>query len=412
MSHEQFIAKRLTSKESGNLSRPFVRIATVAIALSLAVMIVAVAIVTGFKEEIREKTIGFGSHIRIVNYDSNISFESNPIYSDQDFLPELMEIDGIRHIQKFAHKPGIIRTDTDIQGVVLKGVDAEFDWGFFENNLVEGAIPNLNDSTTSNEAIISQTIAQRLKLNIGDTFDMFFVQDPPRIRRFTIAGIFDSQMAEFDRLFVLGDLRHIQRLNGWDLNQITGFEILIHNFLAIEEVAEQVRDLVSLNFMMDGAMLRVQSIIDMYPQIFGWLGLQDLNVIILLALMLAVAGINMISGLLIIILERTNMIGILKALGAENNFIRRIFIIQSGHIIVRGLLWGNLVGLLLCILQQQFGFITLDQANYYLSEVPINLTITNILLLNLGTFVVTITMLLVPSMVVSRISPDRTIKYD
>lgn len=414
MKAENFIANRLISPKEGkgSLSRPFIRIATIAIALSLAVMIISVAILTGFKNEIAEKTIGFGSHIQILNFDRNLSFETVPISSKQEFLPQLKEIKGIRHIQVFAVKPGIIKTDTDIQGVVLKGVGLDFDWSFFQKTLKEGEILSLNDSVSSNGAIISRTTASLLRLKIGDTFDMFFVQEPPRVRRFTVEGIFDSQMSEFDRLFVLCDLRHIQRLNGWESDQVTGFEILIDNFNNIESVTWEVEDIVAFTFLSDGSRLRVQSIIEKHPQIFDWLGLQDLNVIILLVLMLAVAGINMISGLLIIILERTNMIGILKALGAENRFIQKIFIIQSGHIIVRGLIWGNLIGLSIAFAQHYFGIIKLDEANYYLSTVPINLDYVHILLLNLGTFVVTISMLLVPSLVVSHISPDKTIKFE
>ena len=396
----------------GNLSKPFITIATIAVALSLAVMIISVAIVTGFKKEISEKTIGFGSHLQIVNLDRNLSFETVPISKNQDFLPELLSTKGVKHVQTFAVKPGIIKTDTDIQGIVLKGVGFDFDWSFFQKNMVTGEILQLNDSSTSNGAVISKTISLLLKLNVGDTFDMFFVQEPPRVRRFTVNGIFDSQMAEFDKMFVFADMRHIQKLNGWDSDQVTGFEIFINNFNDINNLKYEVEDKVIFTFLEDGSRLMVQSVIDKYPQIFDWLNLQDLNVIVLLVLMLAVAGFNMISGLLIIILERTNMIGVLKALGAENGLIRKIFIIQSGYIVSRGLLWGNLIGLALAFLQLKYGIIKLDEANYYLSTVPINLKLLHIVLLNIATFSVTLLMLLVPSMVVSRISPDRTIKFE
>jgi len=411
---ENFIANRLTDpKEAkGSLSRPFIKIATIAVALSLAVMIITVAVITGFKREISEKTIGFGSHIQIVNYDRNLSYETVPISTEVNFLPEIMEIKGIRHIQKFGLKPGIIKTDTDMQGVVLKGIDTDFDWSFFEKNLTEGNILTLNDSTSTNGVVISRTISQLLRLNVGDTFDMFFVQEPPRIRRFTVEGIYNSQMAEFDKLFVICDLKHIQRLNGWKPTQATGLEILIDNFRRINEITWDVDDIVAFNFLEDGSRLRVVSIIEKYPQIFDWLGLQDINVVILLTLMLAVAGINMIAGLLIIILERTNMIGVLKALGADNRFIQKIFIIQSGHIIARGLFWGNLIGIALALVQLHFGLFKLDEASYYLSTVPINLDVIHILLLNIGTFLVTIAMLLIPSLVISRISPDKTIKFE
>lgn len=414
MNVAQFIANRLVTKGNSkdNLSLPFVRISTIAVALSLAVMILSVAIITGFKKEIREKTIGFGSHLQILNLDSNSSFETKPIDSEQDFLPELRAMKSVKHIQVFAIKPGIIKTDNDIQGVVLKGVGSDFDWSFFEKVILEGEILSVSDSTISNGAIISKTTSQKLQLKLGDKFDMFFVQTPPRVRRFTVNGIFDTQMAEFDKLFVLADIRHIQRLNDWLPTQVTGFEVMINDFDRLDHIALDVEEVVAFKFFEDGSRLRVQSIKEKYPQIFDWLGLQDLNVIILLILMLAVAGINMISGLLIIVLERTNMIGILKALGAENGLIRRIFIIQSGHIILKGLFWGNLAGLSIAFLQLKFGIVKLDEASYYLALVPININLIHVLLLNAGTFLVTLTMLLVPSMVISRISPEKTIKFE
>lgn len=375
-------------------------------------MIIAVGVMVGFKKEITKKTIGFGSHIQMVNYDSNISFETHPIPSTLEFLPDIQSIKGVRHIQTFALKPGIIKTDTEIQGVVLKGVSNDFDWSFFEKNLWDGTILALSDSTASNDAMISKTIAQLLKLQVGDTFDMFFVQEPPRVRRFTVTGIYDSQMAEFDKLFVIGDIRHIQRLNGWTPNQITGFELLIDDFKKIYEVTDEVELITLSHFLDDGSRLKVLNIMQKYPQIFDWLGLQDLNVIVLLVLVLAVAGINMISGLLIIILERTNMIGLLKALGAENRLIRNIFLIQSGHIIAKGLFWGNLIGLTVAFLQIHFGLIKLDPENYFLSTVPIDINLLHIILLNIGTFLLTLMMLLVPSMVIAKISPDKTIKFE
>lgn len=414
MNLENFIAKRLMSKGSGsgNLSRPFIRITTIAVALSLAIMIISIAIVTGFKKEISEKTIGFGSHIQILNYDSNLSYETRPISNNQDCIPKIKAIKGIRHIQQFALKPGIIQTDTDIQGVVLKGIEPDFDWSFFKKNLIAGDVFQLSDTSTTNKTVISKSLAQLLKLKVGDKFAMHFVQDPPRVRRFTVSGIYDTKMGEFDKVFILGDIRHVRKLNDWKDDQISGFEILVDDFDRIEDLTLQVDDIAGLVFFDDGSKLKVQSIIQKYPTIFDWLGLQDMNTIILIVIMLFVAGINMISGLLIIILERTNMIGVLKAMGGTNSLIRRIFLIQSGFIIVRGLIFGNLFGLALCILQKEFGFIKLDEASYYLSTVPINLNALHIILLNIGTFIVTLAMVVIPSMVVSRISPEKTIKFD
>ncbi len=375
-------------------------------------MIISVAVVTGFKKEISEKTIGFGSHIQILNYDSNRSFETRPISKNQDCIPKIKAIKGIRHVQVFALKPGIIKTDTDIQGVVLKGIGPDFDWSFFKKSLIEGNTFELSDSATTNNTIISKTLAQLLKLKVGDKFDMYFVQEPPRVRRFTVSGIFDTKMSEFDKLFILGDIKHVRKLNDWKDDQISGFELLVDDFDRIEDLALQVDDISGFVFFEDGSKLKVQSILEKYPQIFDWLGLQDLNAIILILIMFFVAGINMISGLLIIILERTKMIGVLKAMGAENYLIRKIFLIQSSYIVVRGLIFGNLIGLALCFIQKEFGIVKLDEASYYLSTVPIYFNAVHILLLNIGTFIVTITMLVVPSMVISRISPEKTIKFD
>lgn len=398
--------------DSNNLSRPFIRITTIAVALSLAIMIISIAVVTGFKKEISEKTIGFGSHIQITNFDSNRSYETKPISKNQDCIPKIKAIKGIRHVQIFALKPGIIKTDTDIQGVVFKGIGPDFDWSFFKKSLVDGSTFELSDSITSNNIIISKTLAMLLKLKVGDKFDMFFVQDPPRQRRFTVAGIYDTKMSEFDKIFIIGDIRHVRKLNDWKDDQISGFELLVDDFNRIEDLALAVDDISGFVFFDDGSKLKVQSIIDKYPTIFDWLGLQDINTVILIVIMLFVAGINMVSGLLIIILERTKMIGVLKSMGAENSLIRRIFLIQSGFIVIRGLIFGNIIGLTICLVQQHFGIMKLDEASYYLSTVPIHLNPIHIILLNIGTFLVTIAMLVVPSMVISRISPERTIKFD
>lgn len=375
-------------------------------------MIIAIAVVTGFKKEISEKTIGFGSHIQIINYDGNRSYETRPISKNQNFIPKIKQIEGVRHIQVFALKPGIIKTDTDIQGVVLKGIGPDFDWSFFKKSLVEGNTFELSDTVTTNKTIISKTLASLLKLEVGDNFAMYFVQQPYRLRKFTISGIYDTKMAEFDKIFIFGDIRHVRKLNDWKDDQVSGFEILVDDFDKINDLTVKVDDIAGFTFFDDGSKLKVQSIIDKYPTIFDWLGLQDLNAIILIVIMLVVAGINMISGLLIIILERTKMIGVLKAMGAENTLIRKIFLIQSSFIVLRGLIFGNLIGISLCLLQKEFSFIKLDEASYYLSTVPIHLNAINILLLNLGTFIVTIAMLVVPSMVISRISPEKTIKFD
>jgi lipoprotein-releasing system permease protein len=387
-------------------------IAIVGIALGLAVMILSVAIVTGFKSEISNKIIGFGSHIQIVNYDTNISFETEPINKAQSFYTDINDLMGIKNIQEFAIKAGIIKTKTDIQGVVLKGVGADFDWSFFDQNLVDGKSFRVNDSSKTDDILISKFIANLLKLNVGDKIIAYFIQDPMRMRPFVISGIYETSLAEFDEKFALIDIKHIQRLNNWNENQISGFEVLINDFSKLDKMTEDVRDIVGFHFNPDGSKLKVLSIKEKYPQMFEWLELTDMNVWVILILMIAVAGFNMISGLLIIILERTSMIGILKAMGTKNWSIRKIFLYQSGFIISKGLIWGNIIGLLICFLQFQFQIFKLDPTSYYLEAVPINLKVWHILALNVGTLFITVLMLIIPSYIISRLSPEKTIKFN
>ncbi len=414
MNIELHIAKRLvrTDERKKNISGPIVTIAVAGIALGLAVMIMSASIVTGFKREIRNKVIGFGSHIQIINFDSNISFETIPVSRNQAFLPDLEEIADVLHIQPFATKAGIIRTREDIQGVVLKGIDDSFDWSFFEQNMAEGTKINIQDTVTSNEAVISRTIASLLRLNVGDDFAMYFVQDPPRARRFTVSGIYDTGLEELDKIFVLADIRHIQRLNDWDDDQVSGFEILLKDYDNLDRVTSQVNELAGYIFTEDMSRLRVVSIRDKYPQFFDWLELLDMNVWVILTLMVLVAGFNMVSGLLILILERTGMIGILKAMGLENSRLRKIFLYQSAFLIARGLFWGNLIGIGLALIQQHTGILKLDQASYFIATVPINLRLSHLLLLNAGTMIITVAMLIIPSYIIGRIDPDKTIRFD
>ena len=341
-----------------------------------------------------------------------MSYETQPINSKQDFLEELSGDPGITSVQVFATKAGIIKTRSDIQGVVLKGVGPAYDWEFLREYLQEGEILTLADSARSNDVLISRYIASLLKLNLNDNFLMYFIQDPPRMRRFKVAGIFETSLEEFDRVFIFGDIRHIQKLNDRSDDQISGFEINLANFRDLKEQTNNVMYTVGFGFEEDGSRLKVVNIRDKYPQIFDWLNLQDMNVLIILILMLVVAGFNMVSGLLILILDRTNMIGILKALGSPNVSIRRIFMYQSGFLILRGLLWGNIIGIGLCLLQLYTGVMELDQSSYYLNTVPVNLNAIHIILLNMGTALAIIGMLIFPSMIISRISPARAIRFE
>jgi lipoprotein-releasing system permease protein len=409
-----FIAERLIKgrKEGTSFSRPINVIAIIGISFGIAVMIIAVAILTGFKKQIREKVVGFGSNIQIVNFDSNLSFETAPIHEGQSFIPKIKKIPGISHIQVFATKAGIIKTDEEIQGVVLKGVGSDFDWSYFESNFVDGEIFTVSDSVRTEKVVISKKISDMLRLRIGDSFAMHFVQDPPRMRKFTVSGIYETSLEEFDKIYVFCDIGHIKRLNNWDDDQISGFEIFIDNFDRLDLITEAVQDAVGYQILPDEDKFKVINIREKYPQIFDWLNFQDLNVIIIITLMLVVAGFNMISGLLILILEKTNMIGILKALGSEDKTIRKVFLYQAAYLIGKGLLWGNLIGVGLAFIQLKTGIISLDPSSYYIKTVPINLNIVHIILLNAGTMAAIIIMLLVPSKLISRISPIKAIRYD
>lgn len=414
MNFPYFIAQRLIKgrREGTSFSRPINVIAITGIAMGLAVMILAVAILTGFKQQIREKIVGFGSNIQIVNFDSNISFETAPVHQGQDFIEKIRNIPGISHIQVFATKAGIIRTDEDFQGVVLKGLGSDFDWSFFSSNMVDGEAFTVSDTLRTDKVIISQKISDMLRLRTGDSFAMHFVQDPPRMRKFTVSGIYETSLEEFDKIYVFCDIGHIKRLNGWEDDQISGFEIFIDDFDRLDDMTEAVRDAVGYRFAEDAEQFKITNIRIKYPQIFDWLNFQDVNVIIIIALMLIVAGFNMISGLLILILEKTNMIGILKALGSDDGTIRRVFIYQAAWLIGKGLLWGNLIGTGLAFIQLKTGLISLDPSSYYIKTVPINLEPAHILILNAGTMAAILFMLLVPSKLISRITPVKAIRYD
>jgi len=409
-----FISKRLIRERSkgASFSRPINLIAIIGIALGLAVMILAIAILTGFKTEIRNKIVGFAGHIQVLNFDSNYSYETVPISSDQEFVMKIREDERFSQIQVFGTKAGIIKTDDNIQGVVLKGVDSNYDWSFFKKNLVEGNVLDLNDSIRSDGVIISSIISVMLNLKLNDSFAMYFVQDPPRSRVFTVEGIYETSVEEMDKIFVVCDIGHIRRLNGWQEDQISGFEIMVDNFNDIDLLTFEVRDAIGYKIIEDQEQLKVTNIRIKYPQIFDWLNFQDTNVVVILILMLLVAGFNMVSGLLILILEKTNMIGILKALGSDDNLIRKVFIYQSAYLISTGLIWGNILGVGFAFLQKKFSLISLDPSSYYLTTVPINLNLIHILLLNAGTMSIILLMLLIPSQLISRITPVKAIRFN
>jgi lipoprotein-releasing system permease protein len=389
------------------------RVSVLGIALSMTLMILTVAVITGFQKEIRNKLIGFGSHIQITNYDSNESDEPEPISKEQDFLDELKLIPEIRHVQVYATKSGIIKTKNDNEGVVLKGIDSGYDWSFIQQNIVEGEIFRITD-TLSKEIIISRILSDKLGLKVDDKMVIYFLTKKTdssenilyeqRVKTFYISGIFDSGFEDIDKKLVLVDLRQIQKLNYWRTDQIGGFEVQIKNYENLDEMG-------SIVDMITGQGFAARTIKELNPSVFSWLDLTDLEGAIVIALMLIVAGINMISALLILILERTNMIGILKALGAKNSSIQKIFLYNAVYLIGKGLFWGNILGIGIILIQKHFGIFPLDPKTYYISAVPVHLNILYILLLNAGTIICCLLMLIVPSFVVSRITPVKAIRF-
>lgn len=416
MNTELYIARKVFSQKGSvkGIASKIVSIAVASISLGLAIMIISVSVLLGFKKEVREKVIGFGAHFQVVNYDSNTSFETQPIAIDSNLIAEYLKVEHITQLKQFATKPGIIKTDTEIHGMVMKGVDSNYNWTFFKANLVEGNLPDLTGNESSNEVIISEKVSQMLKLNVGDYLYCYFYNEgerTPRNRRFTITGTYRSSMAEFDELFILGDIRQVKQINGWHSSEISGYEITIDDFKLLDEVYNHLRE-ITLNNVSEQSMLRVFSIVQKYPMVFDWLSVLDMNVWVLLVLMISVAGINMISGLLIVIIERSQMIGILKAMGYSNFNIRKVFLYLSAFLSIRGLLWGNLIGIGLCLLQYFTGILTLDPESYYLDTVPIVFNIGYILLINIGTLVSIVAMIILPSMFISRISPVDAISFE
>jgi lipoprotein-releasing system permease protein len=321
-------------------------------------------------------------------------------------------MEGIKNVHAFAIKAGIIKTGEEIHGAVLKGIDKSYDWTFIEEHLTEGALFMVSDTVRSNKVVLSGSTARLLNLGLGDRFTMYFIQDPPRARTFTISGIYNTSMEQFDKLYIFADIKQVQRLNNWDRGEVSGYEVLLDKMEDLPELKRKVMAEVGIDFLEDGSRLRVETIQDKNSQIFDWLKLQDMNVVVLVILMVVVAGFNMISGLLILILERTNMIGILKALGTTNVSVRKIFMYQSAYLTLVGMLWGNLFGVGICLAQKYLNLMPLDPGSYYLDTVPINLNILHLLLLNLGTMVITYLFLLIPSMIIARISPDKSIRFN
>jgi len=403
-----FIGSRILKPEKKSFSGPIIRISIISLILGLSVMIVSLAVLLGFKKEIRDKLSGFTGHIQITKYDANPSLELPPMILDSINFGELNAIEGVKKVESFITKAAIFRTEEEMQGVMVKGVGQDFDSAFFHVNLVQGKIPDFYHSEKSNDILISQKIADMLEIKLQDRLRVYFVNNETgqlRGRRFTVSGIYETSVEEFDQRFVLADIRHLQKLNNWNDNQVSGVEIYVNDFTRINEIEETVYKIISYD-------LNTENIKERYPQIFDWLQLQDINVIVILVLIILVSTVSMISTLLVLIIERTRMIGVLKALGAQNKQIRNIFLIQASYIIVIGLLLGNALGLGLALLQKHFGLVHLDAETYYMSVVPIHLDFLSVFLLNLGTLFLILLFMLFPSWVTSRIEPSKSIRFD
>ena len=368
-------------------------------------MLISIATISGFQNEIRDKVIGYGSHIQVTHFSKDNSFESKILPNSSELKNKISKIDGVVDVQKFATKAGLIKTDEEIYGIVLKGVDQNYSFSFFENYLLDGEIPIYNSEKISNEIIISSTIASKLKMKVGDTFTTYFIQKPTRARKFSICAIFDSGLSEFDDLYIVGDLKHIQKLNKWSKNQCGGLEIKSSSIEKLSETTKLINGEIGYD-------LIAQNITDLNPQLFNWLKLQDINVIIIIVLMMLVALINITTLLFILILERIQMIGILKSMGLSDWGIRKIFLFFTNYIMTRGLLFGNVFALTLLLIQKVFKVVKLDQATYYMSEVPIHFDLKDILLLNLGTITISFIVLIIPTYLVSKIRPIKTIRFE
>ncbi len=393
-------------------SGPVIKVSIAGIILGMTVMILSMAIGSGFKKEIRDKISGFGAHIQVVNYDFNLSYEPNPIRYDSVLAAEISALSGIKKVQRFGTKPGLIKTDNEMQGVLLKGISPEYDLTFLNSVLVAGTVPQYTDTATSNEILISETMANMLNIELGQQIFIYFFQEQIRVRRLTVAGIYNTHLSDLDKMYVIADIKQIQRLNDWGPDQIAGYEILIDDFNKLNERGIAVYDLTGGFIGDDGTLLRTLTIKNSQPQIFAWLDILDMNIVVIIVLIVLIAGFNMISGLLILILERTNMIGILKAMGIQDMPLRKIFLYLASGIAIRGLVWGNIAGLSIALLQKQFGIFKLDPANYFLDTVPILINPSHILLLNLGAILAIFIMMIGPSYLAAKIAPVKAIKFD
>tara|TARA_B100000900_G_scaffold119351_2_gene100691 strand:- start:3990 stop:5228 length:1239 start_codon:yes stop_codon:yes gene_type:complete len=407
MNLSYYISNRLffTKKGNNRYTKPILLIGTLAVTLSVTVMILSIMITTGFKNQITEKIIGFGGDINITSYVNNQSYESIPIIKNQSLIFDLESNKNIVNVSSFATKAGILKNENEILGVVLKGVSSNYNWDFFNKNMVSGKTLTLSDSISSNSIIISKQVAKNLNLSLGESVFMYFAQDPPRVRKFIIHGIFSTALSDFDDLFVIADIKQIQKLNNWETSQIGGLEIKINDFRKLNEVAEFVYNKTDYN-------LKSESIKERFPQLFDWLDLQNMNVVLIIILMVIVALVNMITVLIIIILEKVQLVGILKSMGLSNWNIRKIFLYQSIKIATSGLIFGNLLAFILTFLQKRFQFLKLDSSIYYMQHIPVDYDFFSVILINIGTIFMCYLALIIPSAIITKMKLINSIRFE
>ncbi len=410
-----FIAKRIYSDKGDKrkVSRPAIHIATAGVAIGLAVMILTVSVVLGFKHTIRDKVIGFGSHIQVENFLTMQSSDPYPICIDDSVMKVIKGIEGVEHVERFALTQGILKTDQDFLGMSFKGIGPEYDLSFIKSNLKSGSIPSFSDSANKGNLLISSATADKMNLKAGDKVFAYFISDNGvKVRRFTVSGIFQTNMSQFDNALCFTDLYTARKLNNWDGELCTGAEISVGDLQQINAVSLRIADKVNRTSDHEGNIFTSQTIYEAYPQIFSWLSLLDINVWIILALMICVAGFTMISGLLIIILERTQMIGVLKALGMKGSSVRHTFLWFAVFIIGKGMLIGNILAAAIILLQRHTGFISLDPTTYYVSEAPTEINIPAFLIINAATLIISVLVLVGPSFLISHIHPAKSMRYE
>ncbi|WP_299890789.1 FtsX-like permease family protein [uncultured Lacinutrix sp.] len=412
MNFEYFIAKRIIDSKAykSSISAPIIKIGIAAIAIGIVVMMIAIATGIGLQHKIRNKVVAFNGHVTITNYDTNNSQESeNPISNKQDFYPNFNAVDGIRHIQGVATKGSVIRLKDAVEYVIIKGVGADYDWQYFKEFLIEGRLPDYTKDRNE-DLLISKYFANRLKINIGDKIQANFIKEninlPPRILPYTVVGIYDSGFKEYDELYAIGDIRHIQRINKWGKDQVGNFEVFIDDYDTLTETGKAIRHEIP-------SLLDSKTVIQRFPSVFEWISIFVKNIFGIIGIMILVAGINMITALLVLILERTQMVGILKALGSNSLSIRKIFLYNATHLILLGLFWGNLIGLGLLLAQKYFQFLKFpNPEQYYMTNIPVYINLNYILALNIGTFVLCLLMLLIPSYIITKIAPVKAIRFE